>query len=210
MFITFYISVVYGILYLTFEAYPISFQEQRLWSPGLASLPFLSILIGIIIACASLAIYSRTYYVRRLKARGGKVNPEDRLPPMIVGSVVLPAGLFWFAWTSSPDITWVPQVLAGVCIGCGIVLIFMAGMVYIVDVYLINASSAMAVNNFIRALTAAGFPLFAPAMYHRLGVDWSTSLIAFICLAIIPFPILLYLKGQKIRGWSTFSFELGK
>lgn len=44
---------------------------------------------------------------------------------MIVGAFMLPIGLFWFAWTSSPHITWVPQVLAGIPIGAGILMIFL-------------------------------------------------------------------------------------
>ena len=45
--------------------------------------------------------------------------------PMILGAFLLPIGLFWFAWTSNPHITWVPQVIAGVPIGAGILMIFL-------------------------------------------------------------------------------------
>ena len=36
-----YIGVQYGILYLSFTAYPIVFQEIRGWAAGIAGLPFL-------------------------------------------------------------------------------------------------------------------------------------------------------------------------
>ena len=36
---------------------------------------------------------------------------------MIIGAIILPIGLFWFARTSSTHIPWVPQVVAGVPIG---------------------------------------------------------------------------------------------
>lgn len=36
-----YIGVQYGILYLSFTAYPIVFQEIRGWAAGMAGLPFL-------------------------------------------------------------------------------------------------------------------------------------------------------------------------
>lgn len=45
--------------------------------------------------------------------------------PMIVGAFLLPIGLFWFAWTSNPHISWVPQVIAGIPIGAGILMIFL-------------------------------------------------------------------------------------
>ncbi|THZ77112.1 MFS general substrate transporter [Aureobasidium pullulans] len=206
--LTLYMSLVYGILYLTFEAYPISFEMDRGWSPGLASLPFIAIFIGVVLACAIIGGFSKTWYAKRLIA-SGKLNPEDRLPPMIAGSLILPIGLFWFAWTSHPDTHWAAQVVSGIFIGLGIILIFMSGVTYMVDVYLLNANSAIAINTFIRSAVAAGFPLFATYMYDGLGVDWATSLLAFVCIALIPFPFVFWFYGKKIRSWSKFAFNLG-
>lgn len=39
---TLYLSFTFGLLFLFFEAYPISFVGHRGWSPGTASLPFVS------------------------------------------------------------------------------------------------------------------------------------------------------------------------
>jgi DHA1 family multidrug resistance protein-like MFS transporter len=116
--ITIYMCVIYGILYLFFEAYPISFQEKRGWTGGVGALPFLGIFIGVIFGCLTIAYITKTRFARKMK-KHGKVIPEERLPPMILGAFILPIGLFWFAWTSSPHITWVPQVIAGVPIGMG-------------------------------------------------------------------------------------------
>ncbi|KAI5275329.1 MFS general substrate transporter [Aureobasidium subglaciale] len=206
--LTIYMSLVYGILYLTFEAYPISFEMDRGWSPGLASLPFIAIFIGVVLACAIIGGFSKTWYAKRLIA-SGKLNPEDRLPPMIAGSIILPIGLFWFAWSSHPDTHWASQVVSGIFIGLGIILIFMSGVTYMVDVYLLNANSAIAVNTFIRSAVAAGFPMFATYMYQGLGVDWATSLLAFVCIALIPFPLVFWFYGKKIRTLSKFAFNLG-
>lgn len=201
-------SLVYGILYLTFEAYPISFEQDRGWSQGIASLPFIALFIGVVLACAIIGIFSKTWYAKRLIATG-KLNPEDRLPTMIAGSLILPVGLLWFAWSSHPSTHWSAQVISGVFIGLGIILIFMSGVVYMVDVYLLNANSAIAINTFIRSAVAAGFPLFSTYLYVGLGVDWATSLLAFVCVLLIPFPIVFWVYGQKIRGWSKFAFNLG-
>lgn len=205
--LTLYMSLVYGILYLTFEAYPFAFQQDRRWSAGLASLPFLGLLIGILIACAGLGVFGKTWYAKRL-IRTRKLNPEDRMPPMIVGAILLPVGLFWFAWTSHPGTSWVPQAISGIFIGAGIILIFMSGVVYMVDVYLVNANSAIAINTFIRSFVAAGFPMFATYMYNRLHVDWATSLLGFITVALIPFPFVFWFYGAKIRGASRFAFKI--
>ena len=124
---------------------------------------------------------------------------------MILGSFILPIGLFWFAWTSSPNITWVPQTLAGIPIGWGILMIFLQGLNYIIDVYMWHANSAIAANTFLRSLAGGGFPLFATAMYHTLGVAWATSLLGFLCIAMIPAPICFFIYGAKIRKMSKFS-----
>jgi len=201
---TVYISVVYAIMYLTFYAIPFSFEEERGWRHQVASLPFLSMLVGILTSCAAVAIYSSKYYQPRLIARG-KVLPEDRLPLIMVGSIILPIGLFWFAWTSTSTIIWVPQIISGFFIGAGIMLIFTNGIVFIVDIYLQSSASALAANTFIRSAAAAGLPLAAPGMYQHLGVAWATSLLGFLCVALIPAPFLFYKYGAALRRRSKFA-----
>jgi DHA1 family multidrug resistance protein-like MFS transporter len=205
--ITIYMSLIYGILYLFFEAYPISFQEQRGWNLGVGGLPFLGIFIGLVCGVITIVIVTKTRFARKLK-ENGRVVPEERLPPMIAGAFLLPIGLFWFAWTSSPHITWVPQVLAGIPIGWGIFMVFLQGLNYIIDVYLWNANSAIAANTFMRSFAGGGFPIFAAAMYHNLGVAWATSLLGFLCIAMIPAPIVFYFYGARIRALSKFSPSL--
>ena len=121
---TIYMALIYGTLYLFFEAYPISFQEERRWSNGLGALPFLGITIGVLVGVAIIIYLTKTRAVAQQK-KHGRSPPEERLVAMMIGSVLLPVGLFWFAWTSNPHITWVPQVLAGIPIGAGVFLIFM-------------------------------------------------------------------------------------
>lgn len=204
MVMTLYISIVYGILYLTFYAFPYSFTEGRGWDPRVGSLPFLSILVSVLVASTGVALYSRKYYQPRLVARGS-VLPEDRLPLVMLGSVILPAGLFWFGWCSSRHISPVPQIIAGLFIGSGIMLIFTNCVAYIVDIYLQSAASAMAANTFVRSAFAAGFPLAAPRMYRSLGIPWSTSVLAFLCVLLIPAPFLFYRYGRKLRQISRYA-----
>jgi DHA1 family multidrug resistance protein-like MFS transporter len=161
--ITLYMSLIYGILYLFFEAYPIAFQEQRGWNSGVGALPFLSITVGVILGGSIIVFTTKTRF-KRILEREGHVVPEERLIPMIIGGFLFPAGMFWFAWTSSPNITWVPQVVSGIFIGAGVLMIFLQGLNYIIDVYTMYANSAIAGNTFLRSGFGAGFPLFATAM----------------------------------------------
>lgn len=92
---TVYMSFVYGIIYLTFELYPQTFVVVRGWSPVDASLSFFGILGGILggalVACIVLGAHS-IYHVGSRFAETKQHVPERRLPPMILGSMFLPAG----------------------------------------------------------------------------------------------------------------------
>ena len=202
--VTIYLAFIYGLLYLFFEAYPVSFQLERGWNEGVAGLPFLALLLGIVIGCGVITYMTKTRYAARLIANGGRLIPEERLPAMIVGACLLPIGLFWFAWTSNPNIHWAPQVISGAVIGAGILMIFLQGLNYIIDCYSIYANSALAANTFVRGIFGAVFPLFATAMYKSLGVAWATSTMAFVSLALLPVPILFFLYGKKLRSMSKF------
>jgi DHA1 family multidrug resistance protein-like MFS transporter len=59
------------------------------------SLPHLAVVSGIMLGSFYVSHYTLTTYSRKLKQKG-IVQPEDRLPPMIVGAAILPVGLFWF------------------------------------------------------------------------------------------------------------------
>ncbi|KAJ6116998.1 Major facilitator superfamily domain general substrate transporter [Penicillium capsulatum] len=151
---TIYVSLIYGILYLFFVAYPIAFRQVRGWgNEGVAALPFLGILVGVLLGCLVVTVATRLWYAP--KVRNGTVVPEDRLPPMILAAFLLPIGLFWFAWTSKPEIAWAPQVIAGAPIGMGILMIWMQGLNYLIDVYLVVANSAISANTLIRSAVSA-------------------------------------------------------
>ncbi|KAH7071019.1 citrinin biosynthesis transporter CtnC [Paraphoma chrysanthemicola] len=202
--VTAYMSFLYGIVYLLFEAFPVSFYEERGWSLGVSQLPFAAFIVGIIMGAGVIAYSTATNFTRAY-VKHGKSIPEERLPPMIVGAIALPVGLFWFAWTSNPHITWVPQVLSTALIGLGCMVPFWQGMSYLIDCYGFYSNSAIAVNTFIRSLFGAFFPLFTHAMYHNLGVPWATSLLAFLCVVFLPVPILFYIYGARIRAKSKWA-----
>ena len=90
---------------------------------------------------------------------------------MIVGAAVLPVGLFWYAFTSSPMINPWPQIAAGVPIGAGIQIITLQSLAYVLDIYSVDANSAVSGTVIIRSLLGGLFPLVAIPMYSNLGVS---------------------------------------
>jgi MFS transporter, DHA1 family, multidrug resistance protein len=202
-FLAFVTDSFLGIIYMFFEVFPLIYQEKRGWNAGVGGLPFFSMLFGIVIGCIIMTYHVKTRFARKL-AQTGSVIPEERLIPTMIGGFLLPIGLFWFAWTNNVSSPW-PQIIALVPIGIGFNLIFVQGLTYTVDCYLMYANSAIAGNTFVRSWVGAGFPLFATAMFRNLGIEWATSLLGFLSLAMLPFPILFYIYGAKIRKMSKFS-----
>lgn len=125
-----YLAIVYGTLYLLFSAFPVVYSEQRGWSAGLTGLSFLGLMVGFLLALLFTVFIENPRYTRFLHKNGGSAPPEQRLIPACIGSVALPAGLFWFAWTAAPvEIHWIVSILAGVPFGFGMVLVFLSVLV---------------------------------------------------------------------------------
>lgn len=69
---------------------------------------------------------------------------------------------------------------------------------YLIDAYgHAYAASALAAFAVLRSVVAAFLPLAGPSMYATLGLGWGNSLLGFICVAMIPLPLLV----QKYGGW---------
>ncbi len=183
--------------------YPVSFIQQRGWSLGVAQLPFPAFIAGVILGAGIIAYSTRAGFTRSY-IRHGKAIPEDRLPPMIFGAIILPIGLFMSAWTSNPHMTWVPQLIATGLTGAGIMVPFWQGTSYMIDCYGFYSNSAMAFNTFSKSFAGAFFPFFTNAMYEKLGAAGATSLMRFCCLAVLPVPVLFYVYGAKIRSKSKW------
>lgn len=76
---------------------------------------------------------------------------------------------------------------------------------YLVDTYqAVTSASALAANGLLRYMFGAAFPLFTLQMYERMGVDWATSLLAFITVGLMPIPWVLFKFGHSIRARSSY------
>lgn len=201
-----YMAIVYGTLYMLFAAFPIVYQVNRGWNQGVGGLSFLGIMVGMIFAVA-FTLWTNKHYIKVQEKHGGTAPPEARLPPAIIGCIALPIGLFWFAWTNSPDIHWIASIAAGVPFGFGMVLVFLSILNYLIDAYTIFAASVLAANSVLRSCFGAAFPLFTTYMYKDLGIHWASTIPAFLALACVPFPFLFYKYGHKIRVKCKFAAQ---
>lgn len=201
-----YMAIIYGTMYLCFAAFPIVYQQGRGWKPGVGGLAFIGLAVGMTIATAG-SILDNKRYIRVAIAHGGAAPPEARLPPAILGSILIPVGMFWFAWTNGPEVHWAVSIVGSGVFGTGIVLVFLSLMTYLVDSYVIFAASVLAANSVLRSLFGAVFPLFTTYMYQDLGIHWASSIPAFLAVACVPFPFLFWKYGDRIRMKCEFASE---
>jgi len=201
-----YIAVVYGVLYLLFAAFPIVFTGHRGWSPGISGLAFVGVAIGMMVGVLYAMLDNRRY-ARVAAKHNGNAPPEARLPLAMVGSVLLPVGLFWFAWTNGPETHWVVPIIASGFFAAGLVLVFLALLTYLIDSYTVFAASVLAANAVLRSLFGAAFPLFTTYMYNDLGIHWASTIPAFLALVCVPFPLLFYIYGARIRAKCRYAAE---
>ncbi|CAG8977637.1 hypothetical protein HYALB_00006587 [Hymenoscyphus albidus] len=177
-----YIALIYGLLYIWFESFAIVFIEVYGFNLGEEGLSFLGIFIGALVF-----------------NENGELKPEKRLPPAFVGAFCIPICLFWFGWTSQPQIHWIVPIIGSSFFSTGAFLLFNSVLNYLGDAYPDHAASVFAGNDFLHSSFGAGFPLFANAMYRRLGTVWASSLLGFLSIAFIPIPFVLYFYGERIR-----------
>lgn len=204
--ISLYMSVLYGLLYMFFVAYPIIFEVRKGYSSGITGLMFIPVAVGVILS-ALCSPFVNNHYIKMVKKYNGKPPAEIRLIPMMLSCWFIPIGLFIFAWTSYPRLIWVGPCLAGLPIGFGFIFLYNAANNYLVDSYVHQAASALAAKTFIRSFWGAGVVLFTEQMYDRMGDQWASTFLAFLGLACCGIPFLFWKYGAAIRKHSKYAYH---
>lgn len=206
---TVYMSIIYGLLYMFFFAFPVVYMEGKGWSASKTGLMFIPIGVGVILATAVCPIFNKQYIKKAQPYvdKGCLPPPELRLIPMMIGCWFVPIGLFAFAWSSYPHVSWAGPCFSGFACGFGFNCLYNPANNYIVDSYQHYAASALAAKTFVRSIWGACVPLFTIQMYHRLGYEWASTLMAFISLACCVIPFLFYIYGARIRQRSKYAFS---
>ncbi len=198
-FVSLYIAFTYGTLYLLFTTIPVVFEETYGWSVGITGLVYICLGLGNMSGWAVITATSDRGVVRRTKANNGVFEPEMRLPLSIYFSFCLPPTFFWYGWSTYYRTHWIVPIIGLFPFSFGIIGLFLPMTTYLVDCYPMYAASAIAANTVLRSLAGMLLPLAGPAMYESLGLGWGNSLLGFICVLMIPVPLLLNKYGAKLR-----------
>ncbi|KAI7028448.1 MFS general substrate transporter, partial [Hortaea werneckii] len=94
-------AILLGIIYLFFGAFALIFENNHGFNQWQTGLTFLGIFVGMVIGVNCDPLWRRNY-TRLVSNNGGVSEPEYRLPPTILGAMIVPISLFGFAWTTYP------------------------------------------------------------------------------------------------------------
>jgi hypothetical protein len=199
---------MYMLLFMLFSIYPIVFQQKAGWNSGVGELPLIGIVLGAKMGSSAI-VYS---FFGAKKIEGGyKSVPEDPLLLAMVGGVLLPVTMLWFAWTAEYySVNWIVPTIAGTFLSESFLLIFVSYLNYIIDTYLMAAASAMAANTICRTLCGSVAPLFTRYMFENLGMGGAGSLIGGIATLLAPIPPVFYKYGRPICERLKFTPKVSK
>lgn len=100
-------------------------------------------------------------------------------------------------------------IIGSAWFGIGSMCLFISILTYLGDAYPDYIASVYAGNDLFRSSFGAGFPVFATAMYRKLGVDWASSTLGFISVAFIPIPFVLY-KVSRCTGRTCWKADVSQ
>lgn len=227
-----YVAFIFAVLFAFFEAYPVIYRGVYRMDYGISGLPFLGIGIGLWFGSMVYIYIDRNYFfpeapngtpelenpdsLRVEPYRGHRDPTTNELLPLLpekfllackTGSVALPIGLFWQAWTARTDVHWMAPVAAGVPFGFGLILIFFSVIMYFSTAYPpLVVASTLAANNLLRYVMSSVFPLFTIQMYENMKIKWASTLFALICVVMVPIPWIFEKWGSKLRHKSQFGY----
>lgn len=195
-----WLGFAWGVLYCMLESISGIFKHLHNFNIAETGTVFMAIVIGTLLGFIT-NFYQESLYQRYFPTRG----PEARLYLACFAAVLLPVGMFIYAWSSFVFVPWIALTIGIALFIWGTFIIYLAGFSYLADCYGPFASSALAGQSLARNLTGTAFPLFTTQMYKALDYKWANTLFGCLAAIMVPIPFVLLFYGPAIRKRSKFS-----
>lgn len=204
LFTSIYSGLMYAIFYSFFEFFPLVYGNIYGMNERQIGLVLLCIVIAVTVPVLPYFAYIH-FVVNASARRGSPRTPEQRLVLAIVGSILVPIGIFLFGWTSRESIHWiVPTIGVSLTVG-GFAVLLQTVYVYIGLAYPQYATSLFCGNGFVKQMIAFAGVLWSHPLYNAMGISKSMSLLGALCVLGILGILILFRWGDKLRGRSKFA-----
>jgi MFS family permease len=194
-------TLSFAIYTLMLATYASLWIEKYVQSELISSLHYLSVAIGATL-CGQLGGRIMDWSYRKLAKRTGRKGvPEFRIPYMVPGMIIMPAGLFWYGWSAERTLHWVMVDFGVVIFTLGSFIVNQATIAYQIEEFGQFAASSGAAIRSVSYGLAFIFPIFAPDLYKSLGYGWGNSLLGFVSIGVgLPACAVLWFWGAGIRA----------
>lgn len=223
------LGINFGLLFSLFMAVPPVLEMTYMFEPHRQGLGFLSGLAGSAMALITSPILEQVFKPLHLKSRGimqsGVQAVEYRLVPAIVGSLLMVAGVFWTAYTASPNFDPIVPIAGTAVYVWGSMMVAVSPfevvapslqkadhqqisiVSYFFDAYPKDASilSALTTMAVFRLFSAGIVAIFFLESIMKIGGPHSFVIFGSLMIIMCFWPILLYLFGPQLRSRSRYS-----
>ncbi|KAJ3568994.1 hypothetical protein NP233_g5355 [Leucocoprinus birnbaumii] len=161
-----WLGFCWGVFYCLIESISTVFQTLHDFTIGQTGLVFITMMVGSTLGFLT-NFYQEKLYKKYYPAKG----TEARLIAPCFAAILLPLGMFIYAWCSFPWVHWI-----ALCIGItlyiwGAFVVYLSVFSYLADCYGPYASSALAGQSLARNILGTVFPLFTQQMYRNLSYN---------------------------------------
>ncbi|KAL5404774.1 hypothetical protein PMIN03_008910 [Paraphaeosphaeria minitans] len=201
-----YMALLYGTMFLFLYMYSTLWMKQYGQSAQASSLNYISAAIGYVAGVLVAGhLNDKIYSILRARSANNKGCPEYRIPVMLLGTLLTPAGLMLWGWTGETHQHWILPNIGCAIYTAGCYICSSCVSVYTIDAYTTYAASAVSTNLILRSIFSAFFPLFAPYMFDAVGYGYGATILSGVFSVIgCVTALVLWFWGERIRERSTY------
>ncbi|KAK0497400.1 MFS polyamine transporter [Armillaria luteobubalina] len=181
-----WLGFCWGVVFALIESIPIVFRDLHNFNVGQLGSTFAVMIVGSLFGFMTNILQRNC--TGNLKSKNyPHRGPEARLYMSCAAAIMLPAGMFLYAWTSFIFVPWIASAIGIAIFMWATFIVYLAVVAYLADAYVQYET-----------LQRRTFPLFTTHMYSKLGYTWASTLFACIAAVMIPIPFVLHSKFSSM------------
>lgn len=106
-------ALQFGLLYIVLSTFSTLWTDRYKQSVTAGGLHYLAIVTGYTIALVAGGWATDRIWAQLKAKNGGNVRPEYRVPMLIPGIILIPAGLLWYGWCAEKQLHWIMPDIGG-------------------------------------------------------------------------------------------------
>ena len=121
-----FVAFLFGYLYLFLTSFPRVFTQQYGFSTRNTGLTYIGLGIGMFLGMGMAGKGSDVLYKLLVDRNNGNVEPEYRLPPLVISAPFVAVAFFWYGWSAEAKTHWIVPLLGTVLFGMGMMPAFVS------------------------------------------------------------------------------------